>query len=694
LAGKDGLGSTKPVTDGNGGGVGTVIPPIAHVALRIHSTPPGASVKVGGEKRGVANPNLQVEVPPGQVTVRLELEGYAPQEKVVPVGKEGEKLEFFLKPLGEVKYALLVGVHTPGGGLADFPHAEPDVVELGRVLVPSGYAPKNVTVLTQWRGEKPPNPRSTLAGIRAGLAHLKKVCTPADTVLVALVGRQVQGPMGQECFVCPGADLGAHPELLPVPEVLEALGNCQARFKLLLLDGWRPAWVPDGQTMLPIKPGRTRMDMTMAPGGVAVFASCSPGETAYEHPQDRHGLFFQALIRGLHGYAVTSNAGQVTLGDLEGYVQGQVKTLAAKRYRVRQQPDLQGGEAGRSRVLATVPPLFDDFRRGCDNLEKKEYALAVAALSAAVRDDEHYVEGHTRRAEAYLGTKEFDKAAGDCKEALELDPFDATAWSLEGDAHLGRGEFQPGLEAFDRAIQLDPQFAGAYNYRGLASLNRGNREVKDGNVPAARGYYLQAEQDFKRAGELNPKLAWPYANLGLLHLKQRDSKALGPLSEKERQRKLLQAIDEFEEATRRDPEEATHYFRLGTAYRIAGKLDQAAIQFDRAIKLDDTSAAAYRGRADVKADRMDYEGAINDYNQAIKRGPGDKYTHLGRGRALLKFGDPGRAEADFTQAIQIDPNFILAYRERIEAYRAQGKVTKAQEDMRKLQSLENPGSGQ
>src|SRR5438094_805287 len=71
----------------------------------------------------------------GKHRLGLSRDNYKPrtEDMEVRVGDGPQGFEYQLVPLRAVKYALLVGAHQPGGGLSDFLHAEPDVVELGRL---------------------------------------------------------------------------------------------------------------------------------------------------------------------------------------------------------------------------------------------------------------------------------------------------------------------------------------------------------------------------------------------------------------------------------------------------------------------------------------------------------------------------------------------------------------------------------
>ncbi len=63
----------------------------------------------------------------------------------------------------------------------------------------------------------------------------------------------------------------------------------------------------------------------------------------------------------------------------------------------------------------------------------------------------------------------------------------------------------------------------------------------------------------------------------------------------------------------------------------------------------------------------DFQGAIADYNQALRIDPNDASTYYNRGLAKADLKDHQGAIADYNQAIKIDPNLAVAYLVRASA---------------------------
>jgi tetratricopeptide (TPR) repeat protein len=95
------------------------------------------------------------------------------------------------------------------------------------------------------------------------------------------------------------------------------------------------------------------------------------------------------------------------------------------------------------------------------------------------------------------------------------------------------------------------------------------------------------------------------------------------------------------------------YNDRGIAKQNKGDLDGAMADYNQAIKLDPKLDVAYINRGNVKQKKGDLEGAMADYNQAITLNPKNVLAYRCRGDIKRKKGDLDGAIADYNRAIKL-----------------------------------------
>ena len=73
------------------------------------------------------------------------------------------------------------------------------------------------------------------------------------------------------------------------------------------------------------------------------------------------------------------------------------------------------------------------------------------------------------------------------------------------------------------------------------------------------------------------------------------------------------------------------------------------------------TAKEFVTRAQDKVDLGDYRGAIADYSKAIELNPNDAEAYSSRGVAKHHLEDYRGAIADYSKAIELNPNYTNAY---------------------------------
>jgi tetratricopeptide (TPR) repeat protein/S1-C subfamily serine protease len=109
---------------------------------------------------------------------------------------------------------------------------------------------------------------------------------------------------------------------------------------------------------------------------------------------------------------------------------------------------------------------------------------------------------------------------------------------------------------------------------------------------------------------------------------------------------------------------ADDVFVQGFDKEIAGNRQGAIADYDKAIRLNPNYAFAYFNRGNSRYNLEDKKGAIADYDQAIRLNPNFASAYNNRGIARFALGDKKGAITDYDQAIRLNPNFAFAYSNR------------------------------
>ena len=493
-------------------------------------------------------------------------------------------------------FALLIGVSRyDNASLAELPGAEPDAVDLANALANNGYRRENVVTMTLRTGAEDPRLLPTANNIRKQLKRIAKEKKPQDLLLIAMAGHGFQ--LRDEYFFCPSDANVERPEtLVAIPEIYKSLENCNAGFKLLLVDACRENVGPASQDRSnPVVDARIQ-NLPNPPANMAAFFSCSSGQLAYERNDGRrvNGVFFHAIQRGLNGAAAGAD-GFVTLPDLERFVKRDVEDYVAKTYASAQHPVIRNNTVGLVPLLAQsilekrIKQAADFWIRSqrkeataiIDSIlaEQPDHALALAEKGRMLCDDVES-SGDTSRSDEMLRL---------AMRAVELAPHRVETHLARSNIYRVREEYEKSLEDCRTVLTMDPDNSFAYLYRAVVYQQLEQFDAMKHDIEMIRKLDLR-----------HPLIENILAGL-LFTLDQSD-----------------EAFQRLDEAIERTPDVPLLQFMKGYGYDLLGNYDKSILAYTAAVRLDNQDDEIFARRAVALSRAGDYLGALDDV-RAIER---------------------------------------------------------------------------
>ena len=121
--------------------------------------------------------------------------------------------------------------------------------------------------------------------------------------------------------------------------------------------------------------------------------------------------------------------------------------------------------------------------------------------------------------------------------------------------------------------------------------------------------------------------------------------------------RLEEAVVAFEQAIRLDPGSADAYYNLGGALQELGRLEEALDAYKQAIRLRPNDVEAYNHQGGVLMRLGRLEEGLVAVEQAIHLDPNYSSAYYNRGVVLGLLGRPAEALVTLEQAIHLDSNF-------------------------------------
>jgi serine/threonine protein kinase/Tfp pilus assembly protein PilF len=150
----------------------------------------------------------------------------------------------------------------------------------------------------------------------------------------------------------------------------------------------------------------------------------------------------------------------------------------------------------------------------------------------------------------------------------------------------------------------------------------------------------RAVEELTRAIELDPSGLWPNFYYGLCAY---------------RTHRYDEAVAAFSVCIGASPRVAGCFYNRALAYAALGRPDQALHDYDRALELDSTHAAAALNRGMLHYEQKRFDRAIADLGRALEHGADAAAVHFNLALVHLAANDPASALANARRALELNP---------------------------------------
>src|SRR5271165_3503486 len=252
------------------------------------------------------------------------------------------------------------------------------------------------------------------------------------------------------------------------------------------------------------------------------------------------------------------------------------------------------------------------------------------------------------------------------------EPTSITNDTAEADDHYRRGvtfddngNSADAVTEFTEAIRLNPNFAAAYYRRSSAYRKLGQKDKAEADLATAR----------QLDGHREPTLTPTHEPTSITNDRAEADDHYRRGVTFDDNGNSADAVTEFTEAIRLNPNFAAAYYRRSSAYRKLGQKDKAEADLATARQLDGH-------REPTLTPTHEPTSITNDRAEAD--------DHYRRGVTFDDNGNSADAVTEFTEAIRLNPNFAAAYYRRSSAYRKLGQKDKAEADLATARQLDGP----
>lgn len=301
---------------------------------------------------------------------------------------------------------------------------------------------------------------------------------------------------------------------------------------------------------------------------------------------------------------------------------------------------------------------------------------AIAALRETTRLNPDYLPAQLKLAELLLNRGNWEESNTICKQVVRQHPDCGLAHYGIGQAEFSRGNLSDAVKSYLSASQLLPDFGAAHYALAMAYRDLGEKEKSREHLRL-----------FQRSTGNTPSLPDPLLE-SINGLKPRAENFFKKGLSFQRSGRLQDAILEYKRAIEADPQLAGAHANLLFVYLVLGQLGKAEKHYYSAVKLDPNIYEIHHNLGILRKVQGRNQEAVEAFRKTLKINPFYADSHHMLATILAEEERWDEAEQHSRLALENKPNFWDAHFQLGWTLQRQGKHSQAISHFLKARSVE------
>lgn len=257
--------------------------------------------------------------------------------------------------------------------------------------------------------------------------------------------------------------------------------------------------------------------------------------------------------------------------------------------------------------------------------EEEEDLSDLSPEERKKKEDAKKAMGAKKKGNALFMEKKFDEALAAYDEAIALDPTNMTYIANKAAVYFNTKKYDECIEACQKAVEVGKENRAPYEERAKALTRAAKAYQKKGDVDKAIQMCQEAQlEHFDKATErllktmqLEKKKADTLAYQDDDKAEEAKQRGNGHFRNKE----WVKAIEEYEEAVKRAPNNAPIRNNLAAALCKIMDFNGAKTQIDKALELDPKYVKAWVRKGDLEVMVKEHHKALDSYKKGLELDP-------------------------------------------------------------------------